>query len=38
MSPNMFGRPEKLPSQTPAFLQVWWLDDAAAKKLSEARG
>jgi microcin C transport system substrate-binding protein len=35
---NMFGRPEKLPSQTPAFLQVWWLDDAAAKKLSEARG
>jgi microcin C transport system substrate-binding protein len=35
---NMFGRPDKLPSQTASVLQVWWLDEAAAKKLSEARG
>jgi microcin C transport system substrate-binding protein len=35
---DMFGRPEKLPSQTAAFLQVWWYDDAAAKRLGESRG
>ena len=35
---DMFGRPSKLPSQTAAFLQVWWYDDAAAKRLGEARG
>jgi hypothetical protein len=34
----MFGRPDKLPSQTEAYFQVWWYDDAAAKKLGEARG
>ena len=35
---DMFGRPDKLPSQSAAFLQVWWYDDAAAKRLGEARG
>ncbi len=35
---DMFGRPDKLPSQTAAFLQVWWYDDAAAKRLGESRG
>jgi microcin C transport system substrate-binding protein len=35
---DMFGRPDKLPSQTPGFLQVWWYDGAAAKRLGEARG
>lgn len=32
---NKFGRPEKLPELTPAFLQTWWVDpakDAALKK------
>jgi microcin C transport system substrate-binding protein len=33
-----FGRPAKLPSRNVAFLQVWWYDEAAAKKLAEARG
>jgi microcin C transport system substrate-binding protein len=35
---DMFGRPDKLPSQTAGFLQVWWYDDAAAKRLGAARG
>jgi microcin C transport system substrate-binding protein len=37
---DMFGRPDKLPSQSPdgAFDQVWWYDDVAAKKLGEPRG
>ena len=35
---DMFGRPDKLPSQTAAFIQVWWYDDAAAKRLGGARG
>lgn len=30
---DRFGRPETLPSQTPAFTQVWWLDRARAEKL-----
>lgn len=32
---DKFGRPDKLPKLTPAFLQVWWVDpakDAALKK------
>jgi microcin C transport system substrate-binding protein len=32
-----FGRPEKLPSRSSSFERVWWYDDAAAKKLAEAR-
>jgi microcin C transport system substrate-binding protein len=35
---DAFGKPAKLPSQTAAFLQVWWYDDAAAKRLTEPRG
>jgi microcin C transport system substrate-binding protein len=35
---DMFGRPDKLPSQTAGFAQVWWYDDAAAKRLAEPRG
>jgi microcin C transport system substrate-binding protein len=35
---DMFGRPDKLPSQSAAFLQVWWYDDAAAKRLGDGRG
>jgi microcin C transport system substrate-binding protein len=33
-----FARPAKLPSRNFAFLQVWWYDEAAAKKLAEVRG
>lgn len=33
-----FGRPTKLPSRDFAFLQAWWYDEAAARKLAEARG
>ena len=36
-----FGRPQRLPQHVSAatsFLQVWWLDEAAARKLEEARG
>jgi microcin C transport system substrate-binding protein len=35
---NMFGRPAKLPSRTPAFRQVWWYDAALAKALPGTRG
>jgi microcin C transport system substrate-binding protein len=31
-----FGRPETLPSQSPSFLQVWWFDPEAARKLETA--
>jgi microcin C transport system substrate-binding protein len=34
---NKFGRPEKLPSRSASFERVWWYDEAAAKKLVEAR-
>ena len=34
---DMFGRPSKLPSQTSAPLQVWWLDPAKAKAVEAAR-
>ena len=33
---DRFGRPETLPSQTPAFTQVWWLDAKRAEKLEAA--
>jgi len=35
---DMFGRPGKLPSRNTSFLRVWWHDDAAAKRLADARG
>ena len=35
---DMFGRPAKLPSRATSFLRVWWYDDAAAKRLADARG
>jgi microcin C transport system substrate-binding protein len=35
---DKFARPQTLPSQTSAFLQVWWYDAAADAKLSAARG
>ena len=37
---DKFGRPSKLPTSTTAtsqFIQVWWHDEAAAKRLVEAR-
>ena len=34
---DMFGRPEKLPSQTSAPMQVWWIDPAKAKAVDSAR-
>ena len=35
---DVFGRPAKLPSRTAGFLQVWWFDDAAAKRTTDTRG
>jgi microcin C transport system substrate-binding protein len=35
---DMYRRPDKLPSRSGSFLRVWWYDDAAAKRLGEARG
>jgi microcin C transport system substrate-binding protein len=35
---DMFGRPEKLPSLTSSFMQVWWVDEAKKKALMAARG
>jgi microcin C transport system substrate-binding protein len=35
---DMFGRPGNLPSRNTSFLRVWWYDDAAAKRLADARG
>lgn len=34
---DKFGRPDKLPSLTPAFDRVWWSDEAKAKALAERR-
>jgi microcin C transport system substrate-binding protein len=34
---DMFGRPEHLPSQTSAPLQVWWIDPAKAKAIEAVR-
>jgi microcin C transport system substrate-binding protein len=35
---DMFRRPAKLPSRNTSFLRVWWYDEAAAKRLADARG
>ena len=35
---DMFRRPDKLPSRNSSFLRVWWYDEAAAKRLADARG
>ncbi len=34
---DMFGRPDKLPSQTSAPAQVWWLDSAKGKVVDAGR-
>jgi len=34
---DTFGRPQKLPSQTSAPMQVWWYDDAKAKAVAAAK-
>lgn len=34
---NKFARPQKLPSRTTAFQQVWWVDQAADAKLAAER-
>ena len=35
---DMFRRPDTLPSRSSSFLRVWWYDEAAAKRLADARG
>jgi microcin C transport system substrate-binding protein len=35
---DVFGRPEKLPSQTSALSQTWWFDADKQKALATARG
>jgi microcin C transport system substrate-binding protein len=35
---DMYRRPNKLPSRNSSFLRVWWYDEAAAKRLADARG
>jgi microcin C transport system substrate-binding protein len=35
---DMFGRPEKLPSQAISFQRVWWVDPAAQRSLVAERG
>ena len=34
---DMFGRPEKLPSQTSAPMQVWWIDAAKVKTVDAGK-
>ena len=34
---DIFGRPAKLPSQTSAPIQVWWIDEGKAKMTDAAR-
>jgi microcin C transport system substrate-binding protein len=34
---DMFGRPEKLPSLTSAFTQIWWVDPAKQQALAAHR-
>jgi microcin C transport system substrate-binding protein len=35
---DIFGRPEKLPSQSASLVQVWWIDPEKQKALAGARG
>ena len=35
---NYYGRPATLPKRDPAFLRVWWWDEAKARKIAETRG
>jgi len=35
---DIFGRPGKLPSQSIAFLQTWWIDEARKQALEARRG
>jgi len=35
---DIFGRPEKLPSQTSALAQTWWIDAGKKKALDAVRG
>lgn len=35
---DFYKRPDKLPSRSPSFLQAWWWDEAAAKRLADGRG
>lgn len=35
---DIFGRPDKLPSQTPGFLRTWWMDPAKKAAVAAARG
>jgi len=35
---DKFGRPKKVPSQTPALLQTWWYSKEKAVALQKARG
>jgi microcin C transport system substrate-binding protein len=35
---DLYGRPSKLPSRDPSFLQVWWWDEAKARQLAHVRG
>ncbi len=35
---DVFGRPEKTPSQTSALMQTWWFDADKQKALNAARG
>lgn len=35
---DIFGRPEKLPSQDPTSFQSWWIDAAKQKAVAIARG
>ncbi|HEX5998931.1 MAG TPA: extracellular solute-binding protein [Hyphomicrobiaceae bacterium] len=34
---NVFGRPDKLPSRSPAFLRTWWWDAEKAKQAAAAQ-
>ncbi len=34
---DKYARPEKLPSRAVSFLEIWWQDEALARKLAEAR-
>ncbi len=35
---DVFGRAEKLPSQSPAYFSAWWIDEAKKKAIDAAKG